>query len=384
MASARRPAALEVIAKIEDIFENITNSLLREDELTIQLRCKKSQSTTLDELEAELSWKLTYVSFPAKTAQEAWRFTVLLRILELIHEALYSNVVISKRNIYYKDPALFKSQTVVNRHVDILAYTFGVQRADLNVTAAAKGLVAGGFTLMHPDGTMVYRGPEAPHLIDDVSEVQAVDISDKSWILVVEKESTFRTLASSMLHMRSTAGKGIIITAKGYPDLSTRAFLRLLSTSHHPHSPPPPIYALADFDPDGIAITSTYKHGSYNLSHENEELVVPSMRWMGIQSKDVLERNGEECKGLLRLSGRDRKKAVKMLENSEWLKEEGVEREWRRELQVMLMLNVKAEMEVLSERVGGVEGWVEERLLEGCRRFRLLKHIMLAGVSRMV
>lgn len=89
---------------------------------------------------------------------------------------------------------------------------------------------------------------------------------------------------------------------------------------------------------------------------------------MGIQSKDVLERsNGEEYNGLLRLSGRDRKKAVKMLENSEWLREGGVEREWRRELQVMLMLNVKAEMEVLSERSGGVEGWVEERLLEGCR-----------------
>ena len=75
MASARRPATLEVIAKIEDIFENITNSLLREDELTIPLRCKKSQSKTLDELEAELSYKLTYVSFPAKTAQEAWRFS---------------------------------------------------------------------------------------------------------------------------------------------------------------------------------------------------------------------------------------------------------------------------------------------------------------------
>ena len=161
-----------------------------------------------------------------------------------------------------------------------------------------------------------------------------------------------------------------IIQAKGYPDLSTRAFLRLLSTSHTPHLPRPPIYALADFDPDGIAIISTYKHGSFNLAHENEKLVVPSMRWMGIQSKDVLERrNGEECKGLLRLSGRDRKKAVKMLENSEWLREGGVQREWRRELQVMLMLNVKAEMEVLSERAGRIEGWVEEKLLERLRDF---------------
>ena len=86
MASAGRPASLEVIAMIEAIFENITNSLLREDELTIPLRYKKSQSTVLDELEAELSCKLTYISFPAKTPQEAWRFgtqTSSLRMLAL-------------------------------------------------------------------------------------------------------------------------------------------------------------------------------------------------------------------------------------------------------------------------------------------------------------
>ena len=82
-----------------------------------------------------------------------------MRILELIHEALISKVVVSKRfvaelslalmrlllcndaefnfvrNIYYKDPSLFKKQAVVDRYVDILAFTFGVQRADLNVVS---------------------------------------------------------------------------------------------------------------------------------------------------------------------------------------------------------------------------------------------------------
>ena len=91
---------------------------------------------------------------------------------------------------------------------------------------------------------------------------------------------------------------------------------------------------------------------------------------MGIRSKDALERRtGEECNRLLRLSARDRKKAVKMLENSEWLRDGGGEGEWRREVQVMLMVGVKAEMEALGERVGGVEGWVEERLLEERRDF---------------
>lgn len=114
---------------------------------------------------------------------------------------------------------------------------------------------------------------------------------------------------------------------------------------------------------------STYKHGSLKLSHENAHLNVPSIQWLGIQSKDILDEASEqEGKGLLRLTGRDRRKAIKMLE---WdvLREEGMEREWRREVQIMLMLGVKAEMEILGGREGGVDGWVEGKLLGVARGF---------------
>lgn len=49
----------------------------------------------------------------------------------------------------------------------------------------------------------------------------------------------------------------------------------------------------------------------------------------------------------------------------EWnvMRENGLETEWRRELQVMLMLNFKAEMELLGDRDGGLERWVEEKLV---------------------
>lgn len=110
---------------------------------------------------------------------------------------------------------------------------------------------------------------------------------------------------------------------------------------------------------------SSYKHGSFNLSHENAGMNVLSTQWLGVRSRDVLAGNGQDdYNGLLRLSARDRKKGADMLERKEVLQEGGKEEQWRHELQVMLMLNVKAEMEVLSEREGGVKGWVEEKLLE--------------------
>ena len=119
-----------------------------------------------------------------------------------------------------------------------------------------------------------------------------------------------------------------------------------------------------DFDPDGIAIMSNYKYGSWNLSHESTNLAIPDIRWLGLRSCELLcNDDGEATQGLLPLSVRDRKKAMKMLEKLR-VSEDGVEQQWRRELQVMLMLGFKAEMEILADVKCGVSGWIERRLLE--------------------
>lgn len=184
--------------------------------------------------------------------------------------------------------------------------------------------------------------------------------------------------------------------AKGYPDLSTRAFLHHLSVppsgkSDETNPPsPPPMYALMDFDPDGISILSTYKHGSWTLSHENANHNVRSIRWLGLQSSDLLRSTGDDHRdsdelgsnrtmaavsshnrnessgtGLLRLSLRDRRKATGMLKRDLLREDDGwSEEEWRRELQVMLVLGYKAEMELL----GDLEAWLQRKLIAEGKR----------------
>lgn len=128
------------------------------------------------------------------------------------------------------------------------------------------------------------------------------------------------------------------------------------------------MFALMDFDPDGIAIMSTYKYGSWNLSHENANLNVPGIRWLGLRSKDLFDSSHKsESKGLVPLSSRDRKMARNMLERTAF-EETGADSEWRRELQVMLMTGFKAEMEILDHREGGIEKWIEFRLVEDIAR----------------
>lgn len=81
---------------------------------------------------------------------------MLLRILDIIHGGLVKNTVMTKRDIYYHHPDLFLKQAVVDRYVDDLACTFGITRSQLNVTAAAKGLVAGNFTIVRASGLEVH------------------------------------------------------------------------------------------------------------------------------------------------------------------------------------------------------------------------------------
>ncbi|OAX77208.1 hypothetical protein ACJ72_08495, partial [Emergomyces africanus] len=160
---------------------------------------------------------------------------------------------------------------------------------------------------------------------------------------------------------------------KGYPDLCTRAFLHLLSQIPPPASGallpsrnPPPVYVLVDSDPDGMAIMSTYKYGSKAQAHENMNLAVQSIRWLGLQASEVvssgldLDRHDDDV--LIPLTLRDRKKAQDMLARSPVFAADEPEPAWRGELQHMLMSNVKAEIESLYEREGGIQGWLDRKL----------------------
>ena len=187
MAASHPFANADIIAKIEAVFENIVDSLSNEEnpcvpskDIFIPLRYKERATSNGDapsHSNAEPADDFRIVSFPARgQLKEAWRFStthlrgfgfngadaspaVLIRILDLIHEALCDNVIISKRcasillsppsqaqhslnlrcrNIYYKDPALFKTQLTVDYYVDIIAYTFGVSRLALNVVSSQR------------------------------------------------------------------------------------------------------------------------------------------------------------------------------------------------------------------------------------------------------
>ncbi|EUC40547.1 hypothetical protein COCMIDRAFT_9596 [Bipolaris oryzae ATCC 44560] len=366
-----------VIARIEAMLERIVDNLLEQHKsLTITLKSRANfsrRNAPSNEGDGSIPKpKERDINFPGANAQEAWKFTVLLRILELIHGSLLDNTMMTKRDIYYRHPDLFVKQSVVDRYVDDLACTFGITRSQLNVTAAAKGLVAGNFKLEQANNLFHRMSSSEGLLIPVVRDNDSWDLTETQWVLIIEKEATFRSLIGSaqwsMLGLH-----GVVVTAKGYPDVASRQFLRQLGNT----APHIPMFVLVDLDPDGIAILSTYKYGSYRLMHEDVALMntpalsLPNIQWLGVKrdnmSLSLVGEDGAERKmihqpqGLMRLTMRDRTKAIRTLE---WdlCGEDGLERGWRQELQWMLMLNIKAEMQVLDELPGGLVSWLSDQL----------------------
>ncbi|KAI9712363.1 MAG: hypothetical protein M1820_001576 [Bogoriella megaspora] len=152
--------------------------------------------------------------------------------------------------------------------------------------------------------------------------------------------------------------------AKGYPDVARRAFLHALaSPTAWNNFTAPKVYALVDYDPDGICILSTYKYGSAALKHENIGLAVDKIQWIGLNSYQAISAQGSNnYQEMIVLSQRDRGKAKWML-ISDVCGEDGLEPRWRRELQVMLILNLKAEVQIWDSANEGLSDWLLARLL---------------------
>lgn len=124
------------------------------------------------------------------------------------------------------------------------------------------------------------------------------------------------------------------------------------------------VFGLFDNDPDGIRILKCYLYGSKTLAQE-QTCTLPELEWIGLKSEDLVTITDVE-NWSLSLSVRDRTAAVSMLNSEEWKDEEGrllpMLNDCHVELQRMLWLNRKAEIQILDEMVGGLYGWLTRTL----------------------
>ncbi|OBR11595.1 Type IIB DNA topoisomerase [Colletotrichum higginsianum IMI 349063] len=411
-ADLGRNATGAAITKLEDILVSVQESLNRNEEMSIPYRCRPSSASQSASSSVSSRLPRSAVRFPGRTVHEATKFSASLdahladvsrrpdsgqnhhqevcssHAPACLHRALLK--ARKRRSIYYQDEHLFKQQSIVDNLVDDLAYTLGLGREDLGIVATSKGLVAGPILIRTKPQSDLDPIRGTPSELDASSsatvrssriapfwrgwltilgEISQIDFGPVRWVLVIEKDATFRTLAARRYYDTSTCGSGILITGKGYPDLVTKQFLHLI----HDVKPELPILALVDYDYDGIAIMRCYSHGSRGHAHERNT-VVPSMAWLGIKSGDLAPRQEEGSDGSQRPLGpnlfehsssitrKDRKSAARLISG---IDEDGTDYDidCRRELQVMLFLGAKAEIQAVDD-AGDTSSWLDSHMKE--------------------
>lgn len=266
------------------------------------------------------------------------RLALMLHMLIQIHKLIEMDTYKTKRELYYDDVTLYKSQSIVDRLLDDIACLLNVSKIHLHVLTTSKGCIAGRLRFRDEEGNYIDCSEAAggiliPNNIQRISNIQ----SDARFILVVEKSAVFEMLLDSditfLLH------PCIIVTGKGFPDVNTREMLKKLSDHLRI-----PILGLFDADPYGIEILGIYKYGSLAMAFDVKNLAVPEMRWLGLLPTDI-QRLNLPLESTVPLSENDKKKANHLLDVP-YMQHN---KQWNDEVLVMLKTEKKAEIEGLGK-----------------------------------
>ena len=203
-------------------------------------------------------------------------------MLRLLYNVLTENIHVTKRDLFYQNVNVFnKDQRVSDGLIEDVGASLQVTRNSLNVIASAKGVVLGKLTFTEKgdfiDCSQGVGGRSITPMLDLVENLQ----SDAEFVLLIEKDAVFNRLAEDRFWEYLPC---IIVTAKGQPDLATRAFIKRLRNELEL-----PILAFMDADPYGLDIMRVYTIGSKAMSLETSELAVTDIRWLGLLPRDLEE-----------------------------------------------------------------------------------------------
>ncbi|XP_022637509.1 meiotic recombination protein SPO11-1 isoform X3 [Vigna radiata var. radiata] len=279
------------------------------------------------------------------TKSRAHRLVVMLRVMLIVQKLLQENKHSSKRDIYYTYPSLFLDQSMVDQAINDICIFMQCSRHNLNVVSAGNGLTMG--WIRFSEGERKFDCISSPNSVHPVPvHVEEVKVFQRlandqfcnaNHCIVITVSNLLKTLVSFGTIFLCL--NFIFIQGRGYPDIPTRRFLRLLVEKLRL-----PVYCLVDCDPYGFDILTTYRFGSMQMAYDTKHLRVPEIRWLGAFPSDS-ERYFVPKQCILPLTAEDKRKVEAMLLRC-YLQREVPQ--WRLELKLMLQKGVKFEIEALS------------------------------------
>ncbi|KAG5281884.1 hypothetical protein AALO_G00049870 [Alosa alosa] len=329
----------DILTRIEGVILDIIKSLSKGEApvLVLQNRNTWSNVSFDSAVGLHMSSEASVSTIRSDCASSVNRFALILKVLSAIYKLVQSNSYATKRDIYYNDTQLFRSQKTVDAIVDDISCMLKVPRRNLHVLSTSKGFISGDLCYLEEDGTKVdcCSSSTAIPVSSNVCGIRNIASSAK-FVLIVEKDATFQRLLDD--DFCTKLSPCIMITGKGVPDVNSRLMVRKLWDTLHV-----PIFALVDADPHGIEIMCIYKYGSVSMSFEAHNLTVPSVLWLGLLPSDI-ERLRVPQEALIPLTRSDESK-LRSLRRRPYL---SCQPQWDKEMQIMERLKHKAEIQSLA------------------------------------
>ena len=326
----------QILNRIYLFVDKILDKIYENGKPTIELPARTSSNIIWDEENDILLLGKQIVEKQFHSLTSVADITRLVKILEIVHELLTKNIHATKREVFYSDVKLFDNQKNSDKSIEDSATMLYTTRNSTHIVAAPKGSCIGRLRIRDRTDIIDLEGLGSggwtiSPLLDNIEILE----SDAEFILVIEKDAAFMRFAEARFWKKYPC---ILLTAQGVGNVAVRMFLKRLSKELNL-----PVFTLVDSDPYGHYIHSVYLRGSKRLSYESPFLATPNIKLLGVLTRDLDAYNiPNEVR--LSMTKMDIKRTKDLL-NEDFVKKN---KNWEKDLQLALNLQVKAEIQAFS------------------------------------
>ncbi|MHA2601380.1 MAG: helix-hairpin-helix domain-containing protein [Candidatus Thorarchaeota archaeon SMTZ1-83] len=326
----------ETKASLLEVAQEVLNEAMTTGRPAFEIPSRSGDNIVWDEVRDLLLLGMRTVSRPYHSLASVVDATRTARVMEIVYDLLKSNLHATKREVFYSDVNLFREQKRSDKIIEDVASMLHTTRDSVHVVASARGSAMGRVVIRDGGDTidLTKMGTGGWAITPFLDQVEILE-SDAEFIIMSEKDAAVMRLAEAKYWNRQPC---IVITGKGSGDIATRAFLRALVKELEI-----PAFALVDSDPYGHYIYSVFLRGSKRLSYESPFIATPELKLLGVLSRDLDEYN-------IPKSVRIAMEPADIKRIKDMLKEPFVKanRDWVKDLQLMLKLKEKAEIQAFA------------------------------------
>ncbi|HLC58206.1 MAG TPA: DNA topoisomerase IV subunit A [Candidatus Nanoarchaeia archaeon] len=331
--------------ELQDLGKNIVQQIkaMKNPEIIIPIRAlsnvefnKKTKTLQLGNKEGKRTF--FNVGHAKKFLQTVEVASISKNLLEVgKHASLRDVFYMAKRTIPGTHVNMVDDQSESDDIIEDLEVIMDLSREQLNINANKNGSVAGKVIIEDKGDTIDWSklGSGGWSVPSNVEGITFKKINAK-YILYMEKAAVYENLHEHKFWDKHDC---IIISSQGQTTRGIRRLLQRLTEEHKL-----PIYVLTDLDSWGHYIYSVIRFGSINLAHISEKMAIPSVKHLGIHTKDI-QKYGLE-KHLIKFKETDISR-LKQIQDYPWFKNN---KAWQEEFAALKKLNAKAEIQALSSR----------------------------------